>query len=259
MKSSFSGTLEPDLKSPGPPALGGSRSSSGSDAIESHFQGQSRRGFPREAPPRTGAPDFWVGLLGGGRRLRLRRERAFGRAFSGREISSGRRLFGRVGTDQPWPWSPLLFEQGVSGLARVWVLGRRRFSPRPPPCLSPRPDRRPMGGDRADDPRCGGRPRTADTREIADAIPYIPRAGGSCRTISRPGGASTTTCAAGGEGAWARIPHRLAMADREREGRDASPRVRHGSADVAGVPEFVASRDLAPRPAPAWPAAGPPA
>ena len=139
-----------------------------------------------------------MGLLGGGRRLRLRRERAFGRAFSGREISSGRRLFGRVGTDQPWPWSPLLFEQGVSGLARVWVLGRRRFSPRPPPCLSPRPDRRPMGGDRADDPRCGGRPRTADTREIADAIPYIPRAGGSCRTISRLGGASTTTCAAGG-------------------------------------------------------------
>ena len=71
-----------------------------------------------------------MGLLGGGRRLRLRRERAFGRAFSGRETPSGRRLFGRVGTDQRWPWSPLLFEQGVSGLARVWVLGRRRFSRR---------------------------------------------------------------------------------------------------------------------------------
>lgn len=40
--------------------------------------------------------------------------------------------------------------------------------PCPPPRLSQRPDRRPMGGDRADDPRRGDRRATAQGRQARD-------------------------------------------------------------------------------------------
>lgn len=73
----------------------------------------------------------------------------------------------------------------------------------------------------------GGRPRKADKREIMDAILYVLRAGCAWRLLPHDFPPWQTVYYYlrrwRREGAWARIHHRLVMADREREGRDASP------------------------------------
>jgi transposase len=73
----------------------------------------------------------------------------------------------------------------------------------------------------------GGRPPRADKREIAEAILYVLRAG--CAWLLLPH--DFPPCQTvyyylrrwQREGVWARVHHTLVMADREREGRDASP------------------------------------
>ncbi|PJN93125.1 hypothetical protein CNY89_23450, partial [Amaricoccus sp. HAR-UPW-R2A-40] len=55
----------------------------------------------------------------------------------------------------------------------------------PPSALPERPDRQPVGDDRANDPgrTSGGRPRKADKREIVEAILYFLRAGCAWRLL----------------------------------------------------------------------------
>lgn len=73
----------------------------------------------------------------------------------------------------------------------------------------------------------GGRPRKADKREIVEAILYILRAGCAWRLLPHDFPPWQTVYYYlrrwQREGVWASIHHRLVMADREREGRDASP------------------------------------
>lgn len=73
----------------------------------------------------------------------------------------------------------------------------------------------------------GGRPRKADKREIVEAILYILRAGCAWRLLPHDFPPWQTVYYYlrrwQREGVWARIHHTLVMADREREGRNASP------------------------------------
>ncbi|MCL5779288.1 transposase [Limibaculum sp. FT325] len=87
-----------------------------------------------------------------------------------------------------------------------------------------------MGSDRADDPRRiapGGRPRKADKREIVEAILYVLQAGCSWRLLPHDFPPWQRVyyylrCWQR-DGVWARVHPTLVMADRERDGRDASP------------------------------------
>ena len=77
------------------------------------------------------------------------------------------------------------------------------------------------------DAASGGRPRKASKREIVEAILYLLRAGCAWRLLPHDFPPWQTVyhyfrrwqC----EGVWARVHHALVLADREREGRDASP------------------------------------
>lgn len=73
----------------------------------------------------------------------------------------------------------------------------------------------------------GGRPRKVDTREIVEAILYVLRAGCAWRLLPHDFPPWQTVYYYlrrwQREGVWTRIHHTLVMADREREGRDASP------------------------------------
>lgn len=73
----------------------------------------------------------------------------------------------------------------------------------------------------------GGRPRRAPKREIVEAILYLLRAGCSWRLLPHDFPPWQTVYYDlrrwEREGVWARVHHTLVMADREREGRDASP------------------------------------
>jgi transposase len=75
--------------------------------------------------------------------------------------------------------------------------------------------------------RPGGRPRKAEGREIVDEILYLLRAGCSWRLLPHDFPPWQTVYYYlrrwEREGVWARVHHALVMADREREGRDASP------------------------------------
>ena len=77
------------------------------------------------------------------------------------------------------------------------------------------------------DARPGGRPRKADKREIVEAILYFLRAGCAWRLLPHDFPPWQTVYYHfrrwEREGVWARIHHTLVMADRERDGRDASP------------------------------------
>jgi transposase len=73
----------------------------------------------------------------------------------------------------------------------------------------------------------GGRPRKADKREIVEAILYVLRAGCAWRLLPHDFPPWRTVYYYlrrwQREGVWARVHQTLVMADREREGRDASP------------------------------------
>lgn len=73
----------------------------------------------------------------------------------------------------------------------------------------------------------GGRPRKADKREIVEAILYALRAGCAWRLLPHDFPPWQTVYYYlrrwQREGVWARVHHTLVMAEREREGRDASP------------------------------------
>ena len=73
----------------------------------------------------------------------------------------------------------------------------------------------------------GGRPRKAEKREIVEAILYFLRAGCAWRLLPHDfPPRQTVSCYFRRwerEGVWAGIHHTLGMADRERDGRDASP------------------------------------
>jgi transposase len=73
----------------------------------------------------------------------------------------------------------------------------------------------------------GGWPRKADKREIVEAILYMLRAGCAWRLLPHDFPPWQTVYYYlrrwQREGVWARVHHTLVMADREREGRDASP------------------------------------
>jgi transposase len=73
----------------------------------------------------------------------------------------------------------------------------------------------------------GGRPRKVGKREIVEAILYVLRAGCAWRLLPHDFPPWQTVYYYlrrwQREGVWARIHHTLVMADREREGRDASP------------------------------------
>jgi len=73
----------------------------------------------------------------------------------------------------------------------------------------------------------GGRPRRADKREIVEAILYVLRAGCAWRLLPHDFPPWQTVYYYlrrwQREGVWARVHHTLVMAEREREGRDASP------------------------------------
>ena len=77
------------------------------------------------------------------------------------------------------------------------------------------------------DAAAGGRPRRAPKREIVEAILYLLRAGCSWRLLPHDFPPWQTIYYYlrrwEREGVWARAHHALVMADREREGRDASP------------------------------------
>lgn len=102
-----------------------------------------------------------------------------------------------------------------------------------PPCpltrLSQRLDRRPVGGDRADDPRGGAWRATAQGGQARDRGGDPLRPSGELRIAAiaarLPALADSLLLppplAAGG--VWARVHHTLVMAEREREGRDSSP------------------------------------
>ena len=73
----------------------------------------------------------------------------------------------------------------------------------------------------------GGRPRKAEKREIVEAILYFLRAGCAWRLLPHDFPPWQTVYYSfrrwEREGVWARIHHTLVMADREKDGRDASP------------------------------------
>ncbi len=73
----------------------------------------------------------------------------------------------------------------------------------------------------------GGRPRKAPKREIVEAILYLLRAGCAWRLLPHDFPPWQTVYHHfrrwQHDGVWARIHHALVMADREREGREASP------------------------------------
>jgi transposase len=73
----------------------------------------------------------------------------------------------------------------------------------------------------------GGRPRKVDKRQIVEAILYVLRAGCAWRLLPHDFPPWQTVYYYlrrwQREGVWARAHHTLVMADREREGRDASP------------------------------------
>lgn len=73
----------------------------------------------------------------------------------------------------------------------------------------------------------GGRPRKAEKREIVEAILYVLRAGCSWRLLPHDFPPWQTVYYYlrrwEREGVWGRVHHALAMADRERSGREASP------------------------------------
>jgi transposase len=73
----------------------------------------------------------------------------------------------------------------------------------------------------------GGRPRKAGKREIVEAILYFLRAGCAWRLLPHDFPPWQTVYYYfrrwEREGVWARIHHTLVMADREKDGRDASP------------------------------------
>lgn len=73
----------------------------------------------------------------------------------------------------------------------------------------------------------GGRPRKADKREIVEAILYVLRAGCAWRLLPHDFPPWQTVYHYlrrwQREAVWDRVHHTLVMADREREGRDASP------------------------------------
>jgi putative transposase len=73
----------------------------------------------------------------------------------------------------------------------------------------------------------GGRPRRAAKREIVEAILYLLRAGCSWRLLPHDFPPWQTVYPYlrrwQREGVWAKVHHLLAMADRERAGREASP------------------------------------
>jgi len=102
-------------------------------------------------------------------------------------------------------------------------------APTQAPRLSERPDERPVGRDRTDDPRCraGGSSAPGSKREIVEAILYLLRAGCSWRLLPHDFPPWRTVCYYlrrwEREGVWARVHHTLVMADRERAGREASP------------------------------------
>ena len=77
------------------------------------------------------------------------------------------------------------------------------------------------------DAATGGRPRKSDKREIVEAILSILRAGCAGRLLPHDFPPWQTVYDYlrrwQREGVWARVHHTLVMADREREGRDASP------------------------------------
>ena len=77
------------------------------------------------------------------------------------------------------------------------------------------------------DATLGGRPRKADKREIVEAILYFLRAGCAWRLLPHDFPPWQTVYYSfrrwEREGVWARIHHTLVMADRERDGREASP------------------------------------
>ena len=101
-----------------------------------------------------------------------------------------------------------------------------------------RPRRRPCPSDLTDlrwsaiaamnpDATPGGRPRKAAKREIVEAILYLLRAGCAWRLLPHDFPPWQTVYHYfrrwQREGVWARVHHALVLADREREGRDASP------------------------------------
>jgi transposase len=73
----------------------------------------------------------------------------------------------------------------------------------------------------------GGRPRKAAKREIVEAILYLLRAGCAWRLLPHDFPPWQTVYHYfrrwQREGVWARVHHALVLADREREGREASP------------------------------------
>ena len=73
----------------------------------------------------------------------------------------------------------------------------------------------------------GGRPRKAPKREIVEAILYLLRVGCAWRLLPHDFPPWQTVYHHfrrwQREGVWARVHHALVLADREREGRDASP------------------------------------
>ena len=73
----------------------------------------------------------------------------------------------------------------------------------------------------------GGRPRKASKREIVEAILYLLRAGCAWRLLPHDFPPWQTVYHYfrrwQREGVWARVHHALVLADREREGREASP------------------------------------
>jgi transposase len=77
------------------------------------------------------------------------------------------------------------------------------------------------------DATLGGRPRKADKREIVEAILYFLRAGCAWRLLPHDFPPWQTVYHYfrrwEREGVWARVHHILVMADRESDGREASP------------------------------------
>ncbi len=73
----------------------------------------------------------------------------------------------------------------------------------------------------------GGRPRKAEKREVVEAILYFLRAGCAWRLLPHDFPPWQTVYYHfrrwEREGVWARLHHTLVMADRERDGREASP------------------------------------